>query len=231
MSYLALNAFVLPVTITRQRKHSKKAIEGLSPLFELLSAKRNLQEQMEHLKNSLDKPEDPNCAGAIQAWADLIRGHALDFHADAGADGQMWQHAAIDAWQMWLLIRRGSAIDASWPWVLEVEGMKASGQYYDLTGLEHINSPVEYDDPNLQIQFKELSLNEWEKVLLERSNTLAVEESYKLYQEWPNIDLPSLAIAMGALWALAITGKVSGFTSLDLSGVGEQEMITTAWSM
>lgn len=232
MSYFIINTVVLPSTIQRKRQYSKKAMEKLSPLFDLLASQKDLKAQLNSLNaaSDHDQLEISANADAVEAWANLIRGHALDFHADAGENGSVWQNAAIDAWQMWLLIRRGASIDASWPWEWSVKGMTGKGKHQNSDVSFEPKTPVEYDDPNLKIQIKELTLQDWDQALKDRSNQLAVQETLALYKIWPNIDLPSLAIAVGALWALSVIGPLSGFTSLSLSGIGEEESLDTVWN-
>lgn len=122
---------------------------------------------------------------------------------------------------MWIDIEHLSA------YVEKGDGFKAAG---------NTEQPTEDVDPTSWLfgaasNTKNTDLSDWRRALARKPSLLAAQDSFKLVQAWPGVDMPSLAIAAGALWAISLPGSVVGAGSLMVGGArGEDWTVHTQWT-
>lgn len=187
-----------------------------------------LHEQMQQLAKATGSRKIKDQA-AVMAWADLVRGHALDFFADAGQDGAQWQLAVMDAWETWLLLRESqdkATVDA-WPW-------SWGNAQFQARGTLETQAPVDVElmmFGGQQETWKRIDLVDWRRGLARLEDAQACHDALALLQVWPRTDMPSLAMAIGAMWAIGVVGRVAGVQSLEIGGCrGKERLILTSWS-
>jgi hypothetical protein len=228
MTEFAINANCLMAGLIRRRQYASKAIEQLGSLLAVLPTQGNLRHKFSYLRHAVDQADCQKSMAGVDAWANLVRGHALDFHADAGDNGTLWQHAVVDAWEMWLMLRLEGDPEAQWPWEWHGQGVEARG--CEGVVLSEPRALLELSPASQAPVFSQLDINDWRSALEQRTASEAVIEAQALLEAWPKIDLPCLGIAMGAQWAISVAGTVSGFSSLEIGGVrGDTRWIETRW--
>lgn len=206
----------------RHRAHVKSAMEGLNRLFVGLPL-GGFAQQAQALCTLPDQ-NDLAAQEASQAWFELVSAHALDFHADAGKQGTRWDLACIDALETWRLLREQCQGTAN-SWGLEGVGFEAHVQAIE----------EDLDVYNLRFggksRVKRLVLADWRRALARRGRHRAGAEAHLLSKQWGRGDLPSLAMALGALWAIAIVGEVAGVARLEVGGLsGSEDILTAKWA-
>lgn len=213
--------------VLRRGDHGRAALDNLPALHTWLPM-GSLHEQMQHLVRAVNNPR-PKAQAAIKVWADLVRGHALDFFADAGQGGSQWQMAIIDAWETWLLLRetQDPSTVESWPWSwgnaqFEARGSAEAEEISDPLSMTFGGSP---DEP-----WNRIDMVDWRRALERLEDSQACTDSWALLQAWPRTDLPSLAIATGSMWAVGVVGRTLGVESLMIGGArGRDRLILTRW--
>ena len=206
----------------RHRANVKLAMDGLNRLFVALPL-GGFTQQAQAL-STLPDQADLTAQEASQAWFELVSAHALDFHADAGKQGTRWDLACIDALETWRLLR-DQCQGAAHSWGLEGVGFEAQVQAID----------EDLDVHNLRFggkgRIKRLGLVDWRRALARRGRRRAGREAHLLASQWNKGDLPSLAMALGSLWAIAIVGEVAGVASLEVGGLsGGEDILMAKWA-
>jgi hypothetical protein len=205
----------------RHRLHGKAAIDGLGRLFSGLPLGGFSQQA--HALAELPSQTSVGAQEASQAWFELVSAHALDFHADAGKQGSRWDLACIDALETWRLLREQcQGENTSW-------GVNGVG----------FAAAIQQDQEELDVhglvfggkkKVKKLLLSDWRVAIARRGRLRAGQEANALASQWRKGDLPSLAMALGALWAVAIVGEVAGVSSLEIGGLsGKDDILVARW--
>lgn len=164
---------------------------------------------------------------ATHAWAQMVRGHALDFHADAGRSGTLWQHAVAEAWETWLMLRDQQVGPHAWPWQVSIAQFQARGTQAD----------EEWMDPHA-MQFggggdswKRADMSDWRRGVARLTDEQACLDAQHLAREWPKADLSTLAMGVGAWWAIALPGWVMGAQRMEMGGArGRSCLVITDWN-
>lgn len=205
----------------RHRAHGKSALSRLSPLFSLLPLGSG-QQQARAICALADLP-DEHAQDATQAWFELVCAHALDFHADAGKIGARWDLACIDSIETWKLLRDQSD-GSAFIWDLPSAGFDVQYQ----TGESTLD--VERMLFGAPAKALPIMIGDWKRALWRRDWKSAASETAALSEILPKADLPSLAMALGCLWAIAVVGEVADMDQLDIGGVApDGQILTIRW--
>lgn len=205
----------------RHRLHGKAAIDGLERLFSGLPLGDFYLQA--HALADLCSQRSVDAQESSQAWFELVSAHALDFHADAGKQGSRWDLACIDALETWKLLQDQCQGVAD-SWSLEGVGFEAQIQ------IEEEELDVHSMKFGGKGKVKRLSLSDWRVAIARRGRERACQEACILSKQWHKGDLPSLAMALGALWAVAIVGDVAGVDSLEVGGLaGSENILMARW--
>lgn len=204
----------------RHRAHGRAALDGLHRLFPLLPP-GNVGAQAQ-LIATLPERGDLEAKEASQAWFELVSAHALDFHSDAGKSGTRWDLACVDALETWKLLRDQANTAECW----HIDGVgfisraRSADAEIDMS-LLYFGAPT---------QKRDFNISDWRRALSRRGRARASQEALELATLWPGTDLPSLAMALGCLWAVAVVGEVAGMATLDIGGLGGSDhQITIEW--
>lgn len=205
----------------RHRAHGKVALAQLAPLFSMLPFGSG-QQQASTIK-ALAEQADEDAQDATQAWFDLICAHALDFHADAGKNGSRWDLACIDSIETWKLLRNQGHGDAS-TWNLPGVGFDVQ---HPTNGYDIDVEKMRFGAPPKALP---IMIGDWRRALWRRNWKQAANEAAALSELLPKADLPSLAMALGCLWSIAVVGEVADMEQLDIGGVvADGRILTIQW--
>lgn len=167
----------------------------------------------------LVRQEDLVARETTQGWFELVCAHALDFHDDAGRSGSRWDLACIDAFETWRMLCRMGQWQGGWV----PEGI----------GLAVDQAPDE-DEEALSMTWRRprrmFNLGDWRRHLLTLGRARAAEDAALVAQHMPNGDIPSLALAVGALWAMESVGMVASISHLDAGGMDEGVILRLRWN-
>lgn len=205
--------------LQRMAQHGMAALDGASALFSWLPP-GDAASQIGSLTRVIPSNKRKDQA-AIEAWANLVRAHALDFHADAGEGGTRWQYAIADAWETWFMLREKHVEGIGWPWRLGVLQFIAQGTLDDMESMD----PHRMQFGGGQDDWKRADMSDWRRGVARMSNEQACTDAFLIAQAWPKVDLPSLALAVGALWAIALPGWVMGARQMQMGGMRGRECI------
>ena len=209
----------------RMGEHGRAALEEASGLFAWLPY-GDAATQAGALVHATASNKRKDQA-AIAAWAGLVRGHALDFHADAGRAGTHWQYAVADAWETWLLLREGQLGANQWPWQMGIAQFTARGQQGEAAWVD----PEQMHFGGGQEAWKRADMSDWRRGVARLPDEQACLDAQHLAQAWARVDLPTLALAVGALWAVAMPGWVMGARQLEMGGArGGDNLVITDWN-
>lgn len=201
-SHLIVSAKIAPPSVVRRKRHAAQSLPAVDRLLEEIGA---APDPVLALAGSLSRNGE-RADMFRQDWAELVRAHALDLYADAGRDALAWPHALGEALHMLVRLRR-----AEGQWTLKVPGLVLE-ILPESARPRSEGAPTggKMSSPSL------LTMEEVDLHLRARPASQAWKDAEELCDLLPEASLPHLALATGALQALAIAGDLSGFDRMTM---------------
>lgn len=201
-SHLIVPVRISPPSVVRRKRHVAQSLLAVDRLLEEIGA---APDPVLALAGSLSKSGE-QADGVRQDWAELVRAHALDLYADAGRDAMAWPHALGEALHMLVRMRRSEK-----QWTVRVPGL-----VLEILPEQSPDRPITAGSAGKVRSPSLLTMEEVDLHLRARSADQAWKDAEELCDLLPDASLPHLALATGALQALAIAGDLSGFDRMTM---------------